>query len=74
MKKEIKHSVFDFVILFAKFYLYQCRMENCLPRIDIYRKKLKYRYDIELYNAKVTMSQSTFISKWVLYECLLPQS
>ena len=48
------------VILFAKHYIYQCKRNMSLPRVDIFQKQLQLRYKVEEYNAKI-LSRDTFI-------------
>ena len=36
-------EVFGFVILFAKHYIYQCKRNMSLPRVDIFQKQLQLR-------------------------------
>ena len=54
-------SVFDFISLLAKQYLYKCNMENNRPNINIFRRKLIVsRYKIEEYNAVINCSCPIF--------------
>ena len=55
-------NILDFMLLLAKQYLYKCKIEKQLPNIDIFRKKLLYRYKIEEYNAKMSCSCSSLSS------------
>ena len=64
-------NVFDFILLLAKQYLYKCKIEKQLPNIDIFKKKLLYRYKIEEYNAKMSCSCSNFFSRWEPYKPFL---
>ena len=57
-----------FILLLAKQYLYKCKIEKQLPNIDMFRKKLLYRYKIEEYNAQLSCSCSSFSSRWQLYK------
>ena len=60
-------TVFDFILLFAKHYLYQCKMQNCQPNITVFKKKLLFRYKIEEYNAKLNMNHVNFSVNWSAY-------
>ena len=46
----------------------KCKIEKQLPNIDIFRKKLLYRYKIEEYNAQMSCSCSNFSSRWEPYK------
>ena len=61
-------NVFDFILLLEKQYLYKCKTEKQLPNIDIFRKKMSYRYKIEEYNAKMSCSCSSFSSRGEPYK------
>ena len=61
-------NIFGFILLLAKQYLYKCKIEKQLPNIDIFRKKMLYRYKIEEYNAKLSCSCSSFSSRWQPYK------
>ena len=62
------------VILFAKHYIYQCKRNMSLPRVDIFQKQLQLRYKVEEYNAKI-LSRDTFIlyKSWCNYEALFSE-
>jgi hypothetical protein len=61
-------SVFDFILLLAKQYLYKCKMESSQPNIDLFRKKLSFRYKIEEHNAMINCSGTSFSAKWQPYK------
>ena len=50
-------EVFGFTILFAKHYIYKCKRNMSLPRVDIFQKQLQLRYKVEEYNAKILSRQ-----------------
>ena len=58
-------DVFDLILLLAKQYIYSCRFNNSLPTVDVFLKRLKYRYEIELYNAKIRQEVNNFNTKWI---------
>ena len=62
------------VILFAKHYIYQCKRNMSLPRVDIFQKQLQLRYKVEEYNAKI-ISRDTFIlyKSWCNNEALFSE-
>ena len=71
----VTDRVKDLIILMAKRYIYSCRFDQILPRIHIFLTKLKSRYHIEEYNAKLqndlirfkTVSYKSlfFMNEWV---------
>ena len=63
--------VFDFILIFAKYYVYQCRQEKVKPSLTSFRRKLKYRYQTEVYNQKITMNLAKFLLDWTSYKPLL---
>ena len=62
--------IFDFILLFAKQYVYKCKLERCQPNIDVFKRKLSMRYRIELFNAKLDQTQNNFNTKWCSYRLL----
>lgn len=63
-------STFYFILLLAKQYLYKCKMDHSQPDIAVFRKRLLSRYNIEEYNAKITLSHHAFTVKWLSYKTL----
>ena len=57
-------SAFDFVILYAKLYIYKCKIGKCLPVIPVFLRELTLRYNIEKHNAKVTDNLLKFDIEW----------
>ena len=45
--------IFEFIVLFAKHFIYRCRYDKALPRLCVFTKELKRRYEIEKYNNKL---------------------
>ena len=64
-------SVFNFIILYAKMYIYKCKIEKCLPNISAYLRQLTLRYKIENHNAKISDDLSKFNIEWHYYKPLL---
>ena len=64
-------TVFDYILLCAKFYVYQCKNEKTKPKLTVFRKILKQRYDIELFNHKLRMTDFEFKLDWLSYMPLL---
>ena len=56
-------SVSYFIILLAKQYLYKCKMDSSQPNIDVFRKKVSFRYKIEERNAIINCSGISFSAK-----------
>ncbi len=64
-------KMFDFILDFAKFFIYQSKCEENTPNLFLFRKRLKRRYEIELYNQKVNMTSMTFKTAWACYYPLI---
>ena len=64
--------VSDFIILFAKFYIYKCKLENNTPQIDNFLLVLKHRYILEKYIAAINGKTIHFEQNWKLYLSILP--
>lgn len=64
-------TVFDFIILFAKKFLYTCRMDNTDPALMVFRRKLSARYSIEKYNAGIQCRVHDFEDSWYPYKPLI---
>ena len=63
-------TIFCFILLLAKKYIYACKLEKCLPSIDVFKRKLSSRYKIENYNSILEQTQHTFKVKWLSYRQL----
>ena len=66
-------SFMDFVLLFAKFYLYKNKIQNIAPNIKAFIISLKYRYVIEKNRQTVNGQQEffKFCQNWLPYQALL---
>ena len=64
-------DVIDFLILFAKFYIYKCRLDKCCPQLNMFLLQLKAKFNIEKYVAYMNMSYELFHRKWFCYLPLL---
>ena len=58
-------NVFDFILLLAKQYMYKCKMDNNQPNINVFRRKLLSRYQIEEYNVMINCSCPHFYAWWI---------
>ena len=54
-------SVLDFIILYAKYFIYSCRYEKIKPQLCAFRKELKKRYEIEAHNQKLKQTLPDFL-------------
>ena len=64
-------DIFLFIILYAKYYIYICKLDDRLPTINTFLKTLKSRYNIEKYIAVTRNKTDTFNSNWQLYRNLI---
>jgi exonuclease III len=62
-----------FIIMLAKQYLYKCKLDSSIPDIEVFRKRLRWRYNIEEYNAKLRQKHAKFKVDWVIYKELCSQ-
>ena len=63
-------SIFYFILLLGKQYLYQCKMNYDEPMIAAFRRRLSFRYNIEEYNARLNCTYPEFSAKWSSYKQL----
>ena len=61
-------SVFYFILLLAKQYIYSCKLENSIPVLHVFIRKLKSRYETEEYIARKTFTHNDFLNKWIPYK------
>ena len=67
--KAIKsESVFDFLILFAKYFIYLCRLQNTVPWLNMFCTKVKNRFKIEEHIARVQLDYVDFCARWATYK------
>ena len=64
-------TVFDFIIMFAKWYIYRCKVENDIPIVKIFIRQLNYRFKIEQYNAIIANDLNKFSTQWSHYKPML---
>ena len=60
-------AVFDMIILLAKMFIYKCKIKNMLPMLEVFIVDLKYRYKIELINAKINGQYVNVKTSWFPY-------
>ena len=60
-------DVLDFIIVFAKFYIYKCKMNGDLPSLEVFIHLLRNRYEIERFVAFTQMYGERFHEMWQLY-------
>ena len=63
----VSDSIFDFILIFAKKYLYACRFDKTIPSIAVFQKKMSSRYLVEEYNARVQGREFEFKISWLPY-------
>ena len=64
-------TVFDFIILLAKQYIYRCKTNQCRPLTTIFMKILKARYAVEKYISVMQSNVYKFNDNWMPYSSLL---
>ena len=63
--------VLDFIILFAKFYIYKSKLQETRPLLEIFLRNLKYRFEIEKYSSFKSGNITKFVELWSPYEELV---
>lgn len=64
-------EIFDLILLLAKFFIYKCRINRNIPRMDLFKRYLKTRYETEKYISRVNMTFDNFMLKWHYYTYFL---
>jgi hypothetical protein len=62
---------FDLILLLAKFYIYKCKLQECLPVLGAFKNILKFRYNIEKYSACARRDVIKFNRQWWPYLSLV---
>ena len=60
----------NFLILFAKFYIYKCKFDNIKPNLKTYIKLLQHRISIERALAFKSNKYEAFKNSWFVYQPL----
>ena len=63
-------NVMDSIILYAKFFIYRCKMSGKLPTFQAFVPFLKHKYDIQKYSAAVNSQSTKFKKSWLPYQFL----
>ena len=64
-------DVLYFILLFAKQYIYHCKLTNTYPILPVFRAKLKARYRVEEYIARINLEMQKFNLKWICYKNII---
>ena len=64
-------STFDLIILHAKFYIYTCEINKNIPQLHLFKHYLKNTFDVDKYNAILTMSYDQIATEWLYYKKLI---
>ena len=70
-KNVFTDKAIDFMILFAKFYIYKCKLQNAIPQYNTYLQQLKSRVRTEKYSAITCHKLTEFERNWLQYKYLL---
>ena len=62
--------VLDFLILYAKFFIYKCKLDNKLPTLQAFLPLIKHRHMLEKYKASVNCKLTQFNQVWMTYHFL----
>ena len=62
---------FEFLLLFAKFYIYKCKLNDMFPTLDEFRILLQKRYKLEKYVSCIKNDLRKFEENWCLYRNIL---
>ena len=64
-------SIFDLIILRAKFYIYTCKINKNIPQLHLFKQYLKNTFDVDKYNAILSMSYDKIAAEWLYYKKLI---
>ena len=64
-------DVLYFILLFAKYHMFTCKLENKYPHILAFQNKSKDRYKVEEHIAYMKMTHTDFSAKWFPYKSLI---
>ena len=64
-------KIFNFIILLAKFYIYKSKLDDTIPKLDIFMNSLKKRYSLEKYRAVINENKHKFDMEWLMYKSLI---
>lgn len=63
-------STMYLILLLAKQYIYRCKIERKTPSLNVFKKKLLFRFQIEEHNAKLMHLVPNFTARWHCYKGL----
>ena len=66
-QNSITDKPLDFIVLFANFFIYKCKMQRRKPTLKSFIKQLQYRQTIEKYLAVKTNKETEFFTNWIMY-------
>lgn len=74
-----KTAYMSLTLIFAKFFFYQYRQGKKKLPLTSFERKVKNRYQIEMYNQEIKINSAKFIFDWtsctpLLNELLLPDA
>lgn len=61
----------DFIILFAKFYIYKCKLNKVLPSVVAFLESLVLRWKMERYVFAIQCRNVEFAQDWLPYQQML---
>ena len=61
----------DSILLYAKYYIYKCKLQEIRPKLDFYISELKHRVIIEKALALRAGKANIFFDKWRIYNDLI---
>ena len=64
-------STSDLIILRAKFYIYTCKINKNIPQLHLFKHYLKNTFDLDKYNAILTMSYDKIANECLYYKKLI---
>ena len=70
-KKIYTDKAMDSIILYAKMYVYKCKLQEKMPQLEHFMPELKYRTSVEKILAIKSSKLSVFNEKWKLYSNIL---
>ena len=64
-------KAFDSILLYAKYFIYKCKLQETIPQLDLFLSELKHRIIVEKALALRAGKIYKFSDKWKTYARLI---
>ena len=62
---------FDFILLHAKFFVYNCRLNKLKPTLEVFINNWKHINEVDKHVHLMEMTHEKFVKKWTPYNHLV---